>query len=576
MAIVSSELKDFPIGVSDYEQLITEYGQYIDKSLMIKDIFDDGSLVQLITRPRRFGKTLNMSMLKYFYALTPENQRKRNLFDHSILNREHPTFVEEHQGQYPLIYLSFKDIKTSTYDRAESKLHKIIKDAYEEDFQFLLQSDHLTHSEKQTIQSTISGPIDFTSLADSLRDLSKFLYKHYQQRVFILIDEYDTPIQHAYLNDYYDQMIELMQSLLTAALKDNRYLKKGVLTGILRISKESIFSGLNNLKVNTVLDEPFCEYFGFTVKEVTNLLKRIDRLPLNENLKAWYNGYLCGNQTLYNPWSILSCLHNKGKYETYWAGTSSNQLIRDLLTRSSVKLKSAFAELISGNEIEVAIDPYTNFAVLKHNEKDSDIWHVMLASGYLTATVLTHQGTKVVCRLKMPNQETHDVFKDIIVSWFDDVIGHSQYEEMINALMNGDVEIFFNIIRAFLLESASYHDFGGQAPEQVYHVLILGTLIGIQQSSTHALSSNLESGYGRYDLAIVPTSNAYHTAVIFEFKATKNKEDDLKAMANQALEQINRNEYEAGIQKPHIKKIIKVGMAFNGKRVEMSHDVESG
>jgi len=411
MTIQSQDVIRYPIGLSDFEQLVTGNYVRVDKTLFIKDVIDDGSLVLLITRPRRFGKTINLSMLYYFFALQNSDQIKRHLFDESLLNLHFPEIVNEHQGRYPTIFLSMKDLKFNTFDQAVAKIKDILMTLFRQ-YRYLLDSNILSEFDKQVFEIIISGKASNVQLTNALKVLTEFLYKHHGERAIILIDEYDTCLQEAFLNEYYDEMMDFMRPLLSSVLKDNPYLEKAVLTGILRVAKESIFSGLNNVKVYTLFTEKYSQYFGFTDEEVTAMLGQIDKSQYKENLTKWYNGYQFGNTTIYNPWSIINCLDGDGHYQPYWVNTSSTDLIQKVVTRSGISLKTDIEELLSGNELEVEVDEHMEF---KHfNKLDTAVWHLLLSSGYLTARAIRQEGSKITCRLRIPNHEiqnTENIFQ---------------------------------------------------------------------------------------------------------------------------------------------------------------------
>jgi len=559
----------YPIGLSDFDALITGNYLHVDKTLMIKDVINDGCNAIVITRPRRFGKTINMSMLKYFFAIPADGQSKRHLFTNTLLEQQHPELIEQYQGQFPVIFISLKDVKEESYSLAEEQFQELILSVYREHY-YLVDSDHLSEIDKIEFRKFINGNLNTAKLKNSLKILTAYLHKHYQRRVIVLIDEYDTPIQKAYLSGYYDEMISLIRGFFGAALKDNVAVEKSVTTGILRIAKESIFSDLNNVKIRSILDEQYCQYFGFTIPELDNMLNQVDMQSLRANLIEWYNGYIFGYETVLNPWSIINCLENKGKYETYWLGTSSNDLIHTLMTKSTAPIKSELEALMQGHEIEMVLDQNIQFTTLLN--ADSSIWRLLLSSGYVTAKYIGQEGSKLVCRLRLPNQEIKAIFTDIIQDWFVRAIGIHKYHNMLGELVVANVEVFYDILQEFILKSTSYLDFGGEQCEQYYHVFVLGMLVNLR--NTHHILSNRESGHGRYDVAIIPNNAINDTAIIMEFKADRENKKDLKTLAEEALAQIFAKDYSASINKDSIQKILRIGLSFRSKKVEIAYDIE--
>ncbi len=398
-----------PVGLSDFKKVVETF-DFVDKSLFIKEVINDTEAV-LITRPRRFGKTLNMSMLRYFFDI---NENAASLFENLKIAQEKEIW-EKHQGQYPVIYLTLKEIKEPTYEEAYQAITRIIQITYLKFSDVLLNSDKLTVYHKKIINNLLERKADKADIEASLLFLSNCLYDHYGKKVCILLDEYDAPIQAGYLNNYYTEIVGLFRNLLGAALKDNPYLFKAVLTGILRVSKESMFSELNNLRVYSVLSPKYGDYFGFTEVEVTALLTKAGLQAKSEEIKSWYNGYQFGSHRIYNPWSITYCITEQGACSLYWVNTSSNDLIKHLLLKSSEDFKAEFELLFNGQTVSRFIDEHIAFAALHHNA--SAVWPLFLLAGYLTVDSLTQTEEGPICQLRIPNREIRGLYRNMIEGW---------------------------------------------------------------------------------------------------------------------------------------------------------------
>ena len=561
-----------PIGYSDFKEIIVEEFYFVDKSLLIKEIIDDAGVI-LITRPRRFGKTLNMSMLRYFFELSSDD--RAYLFKNLKISSETDLLLK-HQGQYPVIYLTFKDVKEHSYHAAFEKILHIIGNVYDEFSNVLLNSDKLTDFQKNNINNILTKKASQTEVEDSLRMLSKCLYDHYGRKICILIDEYDTPIQSGYLHGYYNEIVGLFRNLFSAALKDNNYLFKSVLTGILRISKESLFSGLNNLKVYSVLHPKYGAYFGFTEEEVATLLNQSGLEEKSLEVKDWYNGYQIGDNTLYNPWSIINCFQDGGKLKPYWVNTSDNALIKTLLLKSNEGFKERFELLLEGDSIERLIDE--NFVypdLVKNNE--SAVWSLLLMTGYLK--VISYQDTDqgASCQLSIPNREIRNLYRGIIEQWLSNGYGVEWYNQFLEHLLDGDMIAFERDLTHILEQTVSSHDVGKE-PESFYHGFMIGMTASLYGRSDYETKSNRESGYGRYDYLIL-SRNLDKPTILFEFKKvslTEGKLIDAKTILNksaqEALTQINTQAYLAEVKQRGIKNILKIGISFSGKRFGIAHE----
>ena len=552
-----------PIGCSDFKRIIDEKFDFVDKSLLIKEIINDVEVI-LITRPRRFGKTLNMSMLRYFLGLYNYDI---NLFKNLKIS-ENEELCLKHYQQYPVIYLTFKDVKELSYDAAYQKILHIIGALYDEFSTILLSSDKLTAFQKTHIHNILTKQASQAEIADSLRMLSKALYDHYAKKVCILIDEYDTAIQSGYLHGFYNEIVGFLRNLFSAALKDNICLFKAVLTGISRVSRESLFSGLNNLKVYSVLNQKYGDYFGFTEPEVAALLHQSDLKEKSMEIKDWYNGYQIGNHILYNPWSIINCIQESGALRAYWVNTSDNILIKKLLLKSSSGFKERFELLLEGNFIERLIDDNFVFNDLIENN-ESAIWSLLLMTGYLK--VISYQDTDqgVLCKLAIPNREIRNLYRGIIEQWLSNGYGVEWYNQFLDHLLSGNMSAFEMDLKHILEQTVSSHDVGKE-PEAFYHGLMIGMTASLYGRADYEIKSNRESGYGRYDYMII-SNNLDRPTILFEFKQVTTAKK-LNQYAQEALNQIDQLAYLAEIKQRKIKIILKIGIAFSGKQFGIAHE----
>ncbi|MBF8984596.1 AAA family ATPase [Lutibacter sp. B2] len=550
-------MKRIPIGISDFKEIINENYYYVDKSLFIKEIIEDGSKVVLIPRPRRFGKTLNMSMLKYFYEKKDENNN--SLFKDLKINEDKE--IMDMQGKYPVIYITFKDIKYSKWEDCTEGLKLLIRDEFMK-HKYLLEGDTLEENEKIGFRNILSGEAKNVEFLSGLKSLSKYLYRVHKQKVVILIDEYDVPIQSGYLSDYYDEIIEFMRIFLSSGLKDNEYLEKGVLTGILRIARESIFSGLNNLKVSTILSNHYSQSFGFLEDEVEELLKYYGiEFEMNE-IKSWYNGYIFGQNVIYNPWSILNYLDNHVEgCKPYWVNTSSNDLVKMVLTKSGEYVKKELEDLIKGKSIRKRIN---EDIVMRDIDKGAEnVWSFLLFSGYLKVLKKEYEQGELFCSLIIPNTEVLYLYRQIIMSWFKESINNDKFNLMLRSLTTGDIETFEEILSEYLMKSASYFDI--DESEQFYHAFVLGILVAL--SEAYEVKSNRESGYGRYDIMMIPKDKE-KLGIVIEFKkVSKRRKETLETAVEKALKQIKEKNYKQELLDRGVKNIIELGIAFEGKEV---------
>ncbi|AGB42033.1 Protein of unknown function (DUF1703)/Predicted AAA-ATPase [Halobacteroides halobius DSM 5150] len=549
-------MKKLPIGISDFKKLREENYYFVDKSLFIKEIIDEDAEVILLPRPRRFGKTLNISMLRYFFE--KNKQDNSNLF--TGLKIEEQKEYLEHQGNYPLIMLTFKDIKENNWPRTYTKLKQVIAREYKR-HKYLLESDVLDKYDKKQFQDIISLQAELPFYEDALRSLSEHLANYHKEKVMILIDEYDQPIQRGYLAGYYKQVMNFMRNLLSGGLKDNLHLKKGVLTGILRVAKESIFSGLNNLLVSTLLDKVYDSYFGLLEEEVEEIFNYYNLAYQVDQVKEWYNGYSFGEKIVYNPWSIVNCIYQEGEFRPYWANTSGNQLIRRLITEAGSEVKKDLELLLQGTDIQKEIDDNIVFSDLER--KNTTIWSFLLLSGYLKASNQERDLGHLYCQLEIPNLEVEYIYRSIILDWFKENLNNEELEWMLKSLTEGDVETFSKIFKKIVKSSFSYFDLGRGNSENFYHAFVLGLVVNLR--GEYQVKSNRESGYGRYDVMLIPSSKD-KLGIIMEFKKV-DQDESLERGVREALEQIADRDYRDILEELGINDILELGIAFCGKEV---------
>ena len=558
--------KVISIGNQSFESIREKNNFYIDKTNFIREWWDNDDTVTLITRPRRFGKTLNMSMLECFFS--NKYKDRGDLFEGlEIWNDEK---YRKLQGTYPVIFLSFAEIKQNNYNDAVEKIKRIICEVCQQ-FDFLKNWDGLTEIEKKNI-SNISYNMSDVMAQDLIKNMSNYLSRYYGKKVIILLDEYDTPMQEAYVNGYWEELVAFTRSLFNSTFKTNPYLERAIMTGITRVSKESIFSDLNNLKVITVTSDEYSKCFGFTEDEVFAALDEQGLSSEKEKVKLWYDGFTFGDEKdVYNPWSIINFLDEK-KYKTYWADSSSNGLVNELIRTGSAEIKKTMETLIAGGTVEKNIDEQIVVEQLKTN-KDA-VWSLLLASGYLRVETFRTEGrlNKKIYSLKLTNYEVEQMFGTMIERWFGGA--DVPYNEFINAMLNGDIESMNEYMNRVTRGVISYFDTGktpsDEEPERFYHGLVLGLMV--EQVDNYILNSNRESGYGRYDIMLEPIdkTNEKYPGIVIEFKVINpRKENTLEETVAAALKQIEEKNYDAELVKRGVKEenIHHYGFAFRGKEV---------
>jgi hypothetical protein len=550
-------MKKLAIGVDDFKRLREAGAYFVDKSLFIEAVIEDVSDVLLFPRPRRFGKTLNMSMLHYF--LTNKNtEENRRLFDGLAITKS-PVF-EQYFGQFPVVSLSFKSCKGKTYEEVYTSIITIIGKTFQE-YEYILEKDVLSKTEVEEYISIKNKTANKTLVNFSLLNLSEYLHRHYQKKVFILIDEYDTPIHEAYLNGFYMQAIDFLRTLLGNTLKGNQHLQKGVLTGILRVSKESMFSDLNNVKVYSVLTEKFNTWFGFTQKETDQLLDDFGLKDSGNQVKNWYNGYYFGNEEIYNPWSILGFVDTNGKLQPYWLSTSANALVHSLIKDSDKTVKKDIEDALNNTPVYSAIDENIAFNFLKNSREH--ILSFLVQTGYLKARYHDFVGSDRIYQIEIPNIELSKIYYTVIETWFNESVGSKDLENMLKALISGDIELFEDILNVFVVNYLSFYQTSKDHIEKVYHAFVLGMLITLKDS--YHIESERESGYGRVDILMTP-KNKTQPGIIIEMKKIRPRETTETAIIA-ALKQIEERQYETALRRQGCTNIMKVAVTFDGKRV---------
>ena len=551
-------IKSLPIGISDYVRAQSEY-YYVDKTLLIKEFLDRRPLVSLFTRPRRFGKTLNMDMLRVFFEISDEDT-SRYFADKAIWNCGEE--YRAYQGKYPVIFLTFKDVKFDTWEATIDKIRGLLQEEYGR-HQELLDSDKLSQYEKIYFTKILNSSANEVELTSALERLSKMLAVHYGKAPIIIIDEYDTPIQEGYSKDFYDEIIGFMRNFFSGAFKDNKNLSYGFLTGILRIAQESIFSGLNNLSVNTVMDEEYDSFFGFTGDEVKKMLEYYGMSKKESELKDWYDGYLFGSEEIYNPWSVINYISRGGIPQAYWVNTGKNEILEDLLKVATDDITERLYALLHGERIIARIDQNVVYSSL--TEEPANIYSLLLVAGYLKAPKKELQADgSYLCEVSIPNREIAAVYKSEILSHFLQVgvITRNTANKIAESLYANDYKKLQNAVAEYMDKSISFYDGG---TEGFYHGLMLG-LIALMDNQ-YKIKSNRESGDGRYDICLIPREEKY-PGIIMELKwKEKLSEAALVSLAEEALVQIDELRYDSELTEDGIADIIKFGIAFSGKKV---------
>ena len=547
--------KPLPIGVEDFKRLVDNEYYFVDKTLMIKELLENKETVNLFTRPRRFGKTLNMSMLQRFFEATEKNNAY--LFDDLKISA-YPEYMA-YQGRYPVISISLKSMKRASYQEAYFEYVKLLSDEFER-HEIILQSDAVSEEDKlefQKIKRRIAEPKEYNS---AVKLLSKCLQKVYQKNVIILIDEYDVPLENAYHEGFYDDMTNLIRSCFESALKTNPSLEFAVLTGCLRVSRESIFTGLNNLKTYSITKNKFSQYFGFTQEEMKEILQTFSLEQYAGTIAKWYDGYRFGLTEIYNPWSVLNCIdsylqNDMVACEPYWSNTSSNRIVKRLIEESNERTKSMVEELINGTPIHTQIFEDVTYGTIDVNQ--DYIWSFLLFTGYLKIISCETIGDETYYDMMIPNVEIKSIYKNTIRSWFIDHVNRDSRTEILESVIHADAEKLEDLLCTWLTNTISCFD----EQENYYHGFVTGLVSGF---NGYMVVSNRESGNGRFDL-VVKQRSRWHHAAILEFKVVEKYNQMTKACED-ALKQIEEKDYEASLRDEQYENIAKLGICFCQKR----------
>ncbi len=555
-----AELRSLPIGISDYVRAQSEY-YYVDKTMLIKEFLDRKPLVSLFTRPRRFGKTLNMDMLRVFFEISEEDTSK--YFRDKAIWKCGDAYCS-HQGNYPVVFLTFKDVKFDTWEATMDKIKGLLQEEYGR-HQELLKSDKLSKYEKEYFLKILDSTANEVELTVALERLSKMLATHYDKAPIIIIDEYDTPIQEGYSKDFYDEIVVFMRNFFSGAFKDNKNLSYGFLTGIFRIAQESIFSGLNNLTVNSVMDEDYDNYFGFTAEEVSELLSYYGVSEKEDELKDWYDGYLFGGTEIYNPWSVINYISRGCIPQAYWVNTGKNEILEDVLKAATDDITERLHSLLQGERVIAKIDQNVVYRSL--SEDPANIYSLLLVAGYLKTPKKELQADgSYLCEVSIPNREIAAVYKSEILSHLLQIgaIARTTANKIAESLYANDYKKLQKAIAEYMDKSISFYDAGA---EGFYHGLVLG-LIALMDNQ-YKIKSNRESGDGRYDISLLPRKDRY-PGIIMELKWKKDMDTEaLAGLADEALVQIDEMRYDAEMKEDEIRHILKFGIAFSGKNVSV-------
>lgn len=595
----STSMKSQPkilTGTDDFKKLLLNSDIFVDKSLLIKEIIEDSGDVVLITRPRRWGKSLNMDMIEKFLNIEVDSQGNPLLIEQKTNNKlfnggaidlglstgrtkilkklniaEYSSIMDEYQGQFPVISISFKEVKGTSYQEIEDKVRLNVKSLYD-NYDYLLHSTKISDEEKQDFQNYLQGDVNLAYLQNNLLFLSKLVFKHFDQKTYILIDEYDTPINNAYIEfnhrtDEFKKVLNLFRGIFGASLKSNPYLEKGLITGICRIAKANLFSDLNNVREYTLLDKKFAKFYGFTQEEVDELLTKIPTITAPKKIKDWYNGYTFGGEIIYNPWSIMLCLSSEGKLDHYWLDSGGTGLIDKSLLSDDIQ--EELQELLEGKGIIKKL--YKQISLLEIEDNPDIFYSLLVFAGYLNPSLTNDDEEYPRYKLTIPNREIRNIYVERVIKWVTNKLNIkvSDYDNFIELLTSQQIEKFGQKFSEYLMNSTSYHDL---SKERDYHNLMGGLLAPL--SREYIIESNRESGYGRFDHMLIPRANKGDSAIIIEYKLSETSED-LVPTAKIGLNQITNNRYDVKIKEyQYVKKIIKIVMAFCGKKVDLRYQVD--
>ncbi|WP_455124865.1 AAA family ATPase [Ruminococcus sp.] len=549
------ERKPLPIGIEDFKRLIDDEYYFVDKTLMIKELIESQTIVGLFTRPRRFGKTLNMSMIQHFFEKAEESNAY--LFD-GLKISEYPECMK-YQGQYPVISVSLKSMKQGSYKDAFRMFKVLISREYDR-HKNVLNSDKISDSEKELFNSILNQKAEDVSYLDSIKFLSDTMAKYHNKNVIILIDEYDVPLENAFHQGFYNDMVNLIRSVFESALKTNPSLDRAFLTGCLRVSRESIFTGLNNLDIFTIISPMFTDSFGFTPDEITNILKYYNLEDKADEIKEWYDGYLFGDTQIYNPWSTINHIKNltaNPNYpcKPYWSNTSSNEIVKRLIEESNDRTKNTIEELINGTPVKAQIFEDVTYGTIDINSEY--IWSFLLFTGYLKVISYEIIGDETYYEMVIPNTEIKSIYKNTIRAWFTKKLNADSRKDILEAILNADAEKLEDLLCTWMTDTISCFD----ERENFYHGFVAGLVSGF---NGYVVVSNRESGNGRFDL-VVKQRSKWHYAAILEFKIVDKFNQMLNA-CDEALQQIEDKDYEASLRDEQYENIAKLGICFCQKR----------
>ena len=549
------ERKPLPIGIEDFKRLIDDEYYFVDKTLMIKELIESQTIVGLFTRPRRFGKTLNMSMIQRFFEKTDESNAY--LFD-GLKISEYPECMK-YQGQYPVINISLKSMKQGSYKDAFHMFKVLISREYDR-HKIVLNSNKISNSEKELFNNILNQKAEDASYLDSIKFLSDTMAKYHNKNVIILIDEYDVPLENAFHQGFYTDMVNLIRSVFESALKTNPSLDRAFLTGCLRVSKESIFTGFNNPKVYSITKNKFSQYFGFTQDEIKGLLSYYSLEQYTDTIKEWYDGYLFGRTEIYNPWSVVNCVdsyleNDMITCEPYWSNTSSNEIVKRLVEESNDRTKNTIEELINGTPVKAQIFEDVTYGTIDINSEY--IWSFLLFTGYLKIISCETVGKETYCEMVIPNAEIESIYKNTIRAWFEKKINSDSRKDILEAILNADAEKLEDLLCTWMTDTISCFD----ERENFYHGFVAELVSGF---NGYVVVSNRESGNGRFDL-VVKQRSKWHYAAILEFKIVDEFNKMLKA-CDEALQQIEDKNYEASLRDEQYENIAKLGICFCQKR----------
>jgi len=571
---MSFSQKKIPIGVDDFRELISTKSNYlfVDKTLLIKEFLDTGAKVSLIIRPRRWGKTLNMSMLQHFFAPVVNRQATKGMFDNLKIAKENNGEYLKCQGQNPVIFITFKDVKQDNFDDFIEKTQGLIQKICNQ-YSELTTSIHLSADEQNTFERLRTKTGSNIELSESLQTLSLFLNIHYNQKIIILIDEYDTPLNAAYLKPDFEKIVNFFKSMFGTALKSNSALEKGVMTGILRLSKNKMLSDINNLKLYSLANNQYSQHFGFSETEVQTLFQKSDVKVNMQEVTRWYNGYCSGDlENIYNPWSILNCIDDQGILKPYWIQTGDPDVLKNIFLNASIQTKEKLNTLLLGEPIEAVLDEYCSFEQVK--ETPEALWSLLWALGYLkiieSPTFFTARNSY---KLKIPNYEAACSYMSIFQAFMESLPNAEKYDSFLKKLVSGKIDLFLQDLNDYLLTVTSTFDF---TTESNYHTFLLGLTASLWK--THEIHSNKEIGLGRPDMLIIPRDKQNPLGIILEFKkdSTGKTQEDYEKLAWLGLKQINTQKYDTTLQAaPNVHEILKLCLVFYGKQCACQWTVEN-